>query len=359
MIDVLTGLVVDYAVLCKYCVECELVGTKLSGDELETWKQLHADHCAINHVGSSGSMETEAAKLMWAQSVELMDAEYTSLLGDGDAAVLSALNTLRPYGADVMILKQECINHISKRMFRGLAMAVKAPGGSLSGKGKLTQVRMKKWSTYYRNAIVKHAPDVVATRAAIWAIYLHSVSTLDEPQHDDCDVDWCWWQQAMAAGVDPEAFWQEGRHDPPLPLPAVERLLPLFERLSSAELLERCSTLGTSNANESLHAVVWRRASKSVFSTRGTVESAVALAVVQFNCGGRVLVEAADSVVPGSSSAPLAAIAAKMDRKRIHQAVVAAKEETKTSRKRKALARLRADETLAADEGHLYRPGGH
>ena len=72
-----------------------------------------------------------------------------------------------------------------------------------------------------------------------------------------------------------------------------------------------------------------------------------------------MLVEAADSVVPGSSSAPLAAIAAKMDRKRIHQAVVAAKEETKTSRKRKALARLRADETLAADEGHLYRPGGH
>ena len=121
MIDVLTGLVVDYAVLCKYCVECELVGTKLSGDELETWKQLHADRCAINRVGSSGSMETEAAKLLWARSVELMDAEYTSLLGDGDVAVLSALNTLRPYGADVMILKQECINHISKRMFRGLA----------------------------------------------------------------------------------------------------------------------------------------------------------------------------------------------------------------------------------------------
>ena len=278
VIDVLTGLVVDYAVLCKYCVECELVGTKLSGDELETWKQLHADRCAINHVGSSGSME--AAKLMWARSVELMDAEYTSLLGDGDAAVLSALNTLRPYGADVMILKQECSNHISKRMFLGLAMAVKAPGSSLSGKGKLTQVRMKKWSTYYLNAIV------AATRAAIWAIYLHSVSTLDEPQHDDCDVDWCWWQQAMAAGVDPEAFWQEGRpggllaggttrrpsgrrddpeafwqegrpggllaggttrrpsgrRDDPeafwlegrheLPLPAAERLPPLFKRLS-------------------------------------------------------------------------------------------------------------------------------
>ena len=32
----------------------------------------------MNHTGSSGSMEAEAAKLMWARSVELMDARYTS-----------------------------------------------------------------------------------------------------------------------------------------------------------------------------------------------------------------------------------------------------------------------------------------
>ena len=44
--------------------------------------------------------------------MELLNAEYTSLLDDGDAAVLSALNTLRPYGADVEIVKHECINHI-------------------------------------------------------------------------------------------------------------------------------------------------------------------------------------------------------------------------------------------------------
>ena len=96
--------------LSRYCVECELVGKRLSGEELETWKQLHADTCSINHTGSSGSMET--AKVMWARSVELLNAEYTTLLDDGDAAVLSALNTLRPYGADVEIVKHECINHI-------------------------------------------------------------------------------------------------------------------------------------------------------------------------------------------------------------------------------------------------------
>ena len=290
VIETLTGLVLDYAVLSRYCVECEMVVKKLSGEELESWKQLHADTCSINHTGSSGSMETEAAKVMWARSVELLNAEYTSLLGDGDAAVLSALNTLRPYGADVEIVKHECINHISKRMYRGLEKVVKdaksAVGCGLGGKGKLTQVRMKKWTQYYRNAVVKHAPEVAKTRDAIWAIYQHSVSTEDDPQHDNCDVDWCWWQQAMAAGVDPEERRQEGRHDPPLPLPAAERLLPLFERLSKPDLLERCMSLGTSNANESLHSVIWRRASKAVFATRSTVEIAVAFGVVQFNCGG-------------------------------------------------------------------------
>ena len=202
VIETLTGLVLDYAVLSRYCVECELVGKRLSGEELETWKQLHADSYFINH---TGSMETEAAKVMWARSVELLNAEYTSLLGDADAAVLSAQ---RPYGADVEIVKHECINHISKRMYRSLEKVVKdaksAVGCGLGRKGKLTQVRMKKRSQYYRNAVVKHAPNVAKTRDAIWAIYQHSVSTEDDPQHDNCDVDWCWWQQAMAAGVDPQ-----------------------------------------------------------------------------------------------------------------------------------------------------------
>ena len=121
--------------------------------------------------------------MMWSRSVELMNAQYTSILGDGDAAVISALNTLQPYGADVVVQKHECINHMSKRMYKGLENVIKESTGhakeargkattstrgkasksdaktpvttSLRGKGKLTAVRMKKWSQYFRNAIVK------------------------------------------------------------------------------------------------------------------------------------------------------------------------------------------------------------
>ena len=31
VIEMLTGLFLDYALLCKYCIDCELVGKKLSG----------------------------------------------------------------------------------------------------------------------------------------------------------------------------------------------------------------------------------------------------------------------------------------------------------------------------------------
>ena len=38
VIEVLTGLVIDYAIRSKYCVECELVGKKLNGEEKELWQ---------------------------------------------------------------------------------------------------------------------------------------------------------------------------------------------------------------------------------------------------------------------------------------------------------------------------------
>ena len=54
--------------------------------KVESWKR--GDMCAINQTRSSGSMETEEAEVMWARSVVLLNAEYTSLLGNGDAAAI-------------------------------------------------------------------------------------------------------------------------------------------------------------------------------------------------------------------------------------------------------------------------------
>ena len=69
--------------------------------------------------------------------------------------------------------------------------------------------------------------------------------------------------------------------------------------------------------------------------------------------------DAANSVVPGSSTDHLAANTLRMDHRRLRQAMVAAKEPSKTSRKRLAMLKLHAEEELIADEGNLYSPGGH
>ena len=81
----------------------------------------------------------------------------TKLVGDGDAAVLDAIKTLDPYGGK-LVEKEECINHVSKNMFKGLDRLTKevdsqAKGQGvdrMSGRGKMTKDRMKKWSSYNR-----------------------------------------------------------------------------------------------------------------------------------------------------------------------------------------------------------------
>ena len=41
MINTLSGLVLDYVVLSKYCAECQLVGDKLTGEEKTLWLEAH------------------------------------------------------------------------------------------------------------------------------------------------------------------------------------------------------------------------------------------------------------------------------------------------------------------------------
>ena len=126
------------------------------------------------------------------------------------------------------------------------------------------------------------------------------------------------------------------KHDPPIPRDAAEQLVPLFQCLSDHELLGRCMSLGTSNANESLHVVIWRRAPKAVYSSR-KLETAVAMGVVQFNKGSDMLLKAVEAVAPqAGSSSQLSMLAKRQDRSRLRKTEVAAKLETRSRRKRKA-----------------------
>ncbi|GFV66922.1 hypothetical protein TNCV_162091 [Trichonephila clavipes] len=59
----------------------------------------------------------KAAAKIWSRS-EACGFRYTTLLSDGDAKTHKFLNSLKIYGPDVEILKEECINHVSKSLER-------------------------------------------------------------------------------------------------------------------------------------------------------------------------------------------------------------------------------------------------
>ncbi|GFX86164.1 uncharacterized protein TNCV_2560461 [Trichonephila clavipes] len=92
VIDLLTGFVMDFEIMSKRCIECE-----------------HAKS------GSSCAMEQEAALKLWQRSGD-SGFRYTTLLSDGDAKTYQYLNTKKVYGPEIKIKKEECINHVSKRL---------------------------------------------------------------------------------------------------------------------------------------------------------------------------------------------------------------------------------------------------
>ena len=103
---------------------------------------------------------------------------------------------------------------------------------------------------------------------------------------------------------------------------------------------------------------VWKRAPKHKYCGRKTVQTVEVLAVMQFNAGSKALSLTVDALGLQASSI-LARRTAKIDATRIRKAEQAAKNESRTQRKRSALSKIQTEQQLVANEGNLYDAGGH
>ncbi|GFW44902.1 uncharacterized protein TNCV_4512161 [Trichonephila clavipes] len=65
----------------------------------------------------------------------------------------------------------------------------------------------------------------------------------------------------------------------PLKETHLAKIMPIYQRLASNELLERCIRCVTQNANESLHSIIWGKCSKETSATLRRVTIAVCDAV--------------------------------------------------------------------------------
>ena len=358
VIDLLTGLPIDYEVLSNFCLKCHITDENPpSQADYDEWKRKHSPNCPKNFNGTANAMEVECALRIWKRSVADHKIRYTSMLCDGDSKSFDAICEAKVYG-DVKITKEDCVNHISKRMgtaLRKLSAEAKSQGSSISGKGKLTNAKILKIQNYYGRAIKDHANDVGLLKRRIFAILFHLSSTDENPKHQHCPTgpnSWCFWQRALAKSIKP------GSHNDheTVPTDIGKRMVPIFQRLSEESLLQRCTRRGTQNQNESLHNLIWRLCPKINFAGRKTIETSVLLSLCQFSMGAtfkeslcKVL-----GIIPGEF---LKEGTRRKSIKRLSKAEVANSEAARKRRKQLKYKRSSQEQKTKTSEGETYAAG--
>ncbi|KAL7290606.1 hypothetical protein TKK_0015368 [Trichogramma kaykai] len=139
---------------------------------------------AFNYHGSAGSMEVESVEEMLLRFEELHGVKYVNYIGDEDLKTFSALFNVNPYNNEPVVIASECIGHVQKRMGSRFRSVRKSK--HLGGKGKLTEILIKKLSTYYGLAILRNVDSVEGMKRAILATYYHLISTDENSRHEYC-----------------------------------------------------------------------------------------------------------------------------------------------------------------------------
>lgn len=188
------------------------------------------------------------------------------------------------------------------------------------------------------------------------ATLFHCNSTDSDTQHGACPDginSWCFYNKAIAERRTPQSH---NIMSVRLSASIVEKIIPIYERLSSYDQFMRCVRAKTQNVNESLHSLIWRKCPKEVFVSKKRIEIAVANAVSEFNNGivKTQLMKAALSNTDPSSS--MMAYARRKDQSRLHSQSDGAKEKRRVSRNKKKFEQP-SESSLRKEEGVLYGAG--
>ena len=108
--------VLDYELLSRYFTRCTMKNT-LDKQEFSNWLK---DHTENGECESCFDGSVAAAEAIWKTSIATTKMHYTILLNDGAAKTFIHLNDLQIYGPDYKITKEECLNHVAKRLGMGL-----------------------------------------------------------------------------------------------------------------------------------------------------------------------------------------------------------------------------------------------
>ncbi|GFU34084.1 uncharacterized protein TNCV_3198931 [Trichonephila clavipes] len=259
-----TGNVIDTEILSKHCV-CKD-------------KKKHGPVCKKNFNEYSGRMEVDGALSIFQRSVQRYDVRYTKYLGDGDSKAFDDIVKNKVYGDNRHVMKWMGSRlRRFKAKIRGQKLS---DGKALCGKNRLTEASIDQLQTYGL-AIRRNLSSVKDMRQGIWAIFLHKISTDENPLHGCCSSGPDTWCRYKKAQLENKVY----HHKHKLPVAVVEAIRPIFRDLSDPELLKKCLHGNTQNPNESINNVIWSRVPKKTFVHLETLSFGTYDAIASFNKG--------------------------------------------------------------------------
>lgn len=116
------GLVLSFSVQSNHCHACSL-GPKAGEEGHEQGTELHKEACQKTFNGSSNAMKVEAAGLV---VQELYKMQHTTVFCDGGTKPFLHVSKMSP------IVKEDCINHVTKRVFSGIENTKKKANGPMA-----------------------------------------------------------------------------------------------------------------------------------------------------------------------------------------------------------------------------------
>ena len=115
-ISVDTGEVLDFYVLSKSCLKCTLKRGKCSDEEFDEWLLQH--ECDINFAGSSPTMESEGAIILWGRLIERHNLSYKWMVSNADGKTFNSIDNI--YG-EIKVENLDCEGHVKKKNGKTLA----------------------------------------------------------------------------------------------------------------------------------------------------------------------------------------------------------------------------------------------
>ncbi|KAK8372148.1 hypothetical protein O3P69_013535 [Scylla paramamosain] len=303
VIEMTTGFVMDFELLSNFCKSCSTKKKQLNDEEkFEEWrKNVHVGMCQANFHGLSGRMEAECAIRMWGRS-ENLGFQYTTFLSDGDSSAFTAVTAMNngagPY--NVQVEKEECVNHVKKRMgtrLRKLKEELKEEKVTktgkvirrsvVGGKHQLTDSQINALQQYYGKAIKDSiGTDYITMKKNIMSGFLHAISRDGDGNHHhlQCNPSWCVFKKALDNN-EPMPSHNIMKNYLRLEKKYEDRVKAIYHDLSTPALLARCMKGHTQNRNEGLHSKLWLHQNKAKFAGLNRVRFMSQLTILNHNLG--------------------------------------------------------------------------